>query len=577
MRVRQDDTVGDVQSLFDATRAGWDADLRTARKRAGGFSGSRVPASLPGRVGVSSEMLESVFDFAPGAMSVSALDGCWLAINDAYCRMLGYERAELLGGGYGVVTHPDDVAEDRTFVAAAVRGVTDVLEREKRYLRKDGSVLWALVRSRVIRSTSGEALYFVSHIQDSSERRATQHLLDDSERTLRSVLDNSPEIMCVKSRDHRYTLVNREFAQRLGVSSEWIVGRSDSDLVPPARLEDIRAKDLQVLDGAHVPAEEELVTLGGQERVVVRTRFPLRDETGKIHGICITLTDVTEHRLEEHRKRDRLQCSELIYSALAQDRFVLHGQPIVHLASSKPARFELLIRMRNVRGGKELLAPATFLPGAERFDLIASIDEWVIDQAIELAAAGHRVTVNVSAKTISDPDQVARIDAAVLASGGPAENLIFEITETALADNLEAARSFATQMRDRGCAIALDDFGVGHGSFTYLRHLPIDYLKIDMQFVRDLLRDDDDRQVVEAIIGVAHQYKIETIAEGVEDDATLHELRRLGVDYAQGYLLGGPAPLTQCWSPPRNRRRGDNATTVEDSPHAALVEGETPR
>jgi EAL domain-containing protein (putative c-di-GMP-specific phosphodiesterase class I) len=129
-----------------------------------------------------------------------------------------------------------------------------------------------------------------------------------------------------------------------------------------------------------------------------------------------------------------------------------------------------------------------------------------------------------------------------------------------LADNLDAARSFATQMRDRGCAIALDDFGVGHGSFTHLRHLPIDYLKIDMQFVRDLLSNDDDRQVVDAIIGVAQQYEVETIAEGVEDDATLTELRRLGADYAQGYQLGRPTPLTQCWNPPRNRRRSDSST-----------------
>ena len=146
-----------------------------------------------------------------------------------------------------------------------------------------------------------------------------------------------------------------------------------------------------------------------------------------------------------------------------------------------------------------------------------------------------------------DPPQVDRIETAIVASGAAAENLIFEITETAVADNLDAARSFATRMRSLGCAIALDDFGVGHGSFTYLRHLPVEYLKIDMQFVRDLLSDEEDRQVVEAIVGVAHQFGIETIAEGVEDQATLEGLRAVGVDYAQGYLTGRPMPLAQCW------------------------------
>ena len=134
---------------------------------------------------------------------------------------------------------------------------------------------------------------------------------------------------------------------------------------------------------------------------------------------------------------------------------------------------------------------------------------------------------------------------------------MFEITETALADNLDAARTFAQRLRKLGCKFALDDFGIGHGTFTYLRQLPVDFLKIDIQFVRDLLGDAEARHVVQAIVGVAHQFGIETIAEGVEDQATLDELRRMGVDYAQGYFTGRPGPLPQLSGPPRNRRRGD--------------------
>jgi len=203
---------------------------------------------------------------------------------------------------------------------------------------------------------------------------------------------------------------------------------------------------------------------------------------------------------------------------------------------------ELLIRMRKA-DGDELGAPGEFLPCAERFDLIQSVDRWVIARAVEFAAAGHCVEVNLSAKTICDPIQVTWIERTIRASGAPPKNLIFEITETAAAENLTAATEFAERLRKPGCAFALDDFGVGHGSFTYLRHLPVDYLKIDIQFVRNLLTDADDQQVIRAIIGVAKQFDIKTIAEGVEDEATLKKLLQMGVDYAQGYHIGRPMPL----------------------------------
>jgi PAS domain S-box-containing protein len=506
---------------------------------------------------MSDEVLRSAFDRSPSGMSVVALDGQWLQVNDAYCRMLGYERAEVLNVLFGDITHPDDVAEERGFVAAALAGDIDSLEREKRYVGKDGSIRWARVRTELVRDHAGEPLYFVAHVQDISERRAAQDLLRDSERTLRSVIDNTPSIICVKDRDHRYRLVNREFEDWCGAPSDAIVGHTAEEMPWRTHVAGGWAKDQSVLDRGDLIQEEETMPSDGQERVYLTTRFPLLDENGDIRAVCTTSTDITERRREEQFKRERLQCSEMVYSALAQDRFVLHGQPITHLASMQPAKVELLIRMLKVRGGQELLAPGAFLPAAERFDLITVIDEWVIDRAIELAAAGHRVSVNVSAKTISDGRQVGRIAEAVIASGAPAESLIFEITETALADNLEAAGRFAMRMRELGCAIALDDFGVGHGSFTYLRHLHIDYLKIDMQFVRDVLGSEEDRQVVQAIIGVAHEFKIETIAEGVEDPATLEELRRMGVDYAQGYWIGRPMPLSHYWTPPRNRRQGD--------------------
>jgi PAS domain S-box-containing protein len=515
---------------------------------------SILPAgSLVDSLRARGDVLRSAFERSPNGMSVVGLDGRWLMINDAYLRMLGYRREEIAQASFCDFTHPDDVDVDRQFMAAAIAGELDSHDREKRYVCKNGSILWARTRGELIRDEAGEPLYFVSHVQDVSERRAAEQQLRDSERTLRSVIDNTPSMMSVKDSDFRYQLVNREFEKFFGVSSDWIVGRTDANILPASAIEGIHAADRLVLGGQTIQ-EEETVVRKGQKRVFLTTRFPLLDEQGEIRSVCVASTDVTERRQEEHARRERLQCAGLIYSALAQDRFVLHGQPIVNLSAMQPTKVELLIRMVKVRGGAELLAPADFLPAAERFDLIQVIDEWVIDRAIDLAAVGHRVAVNVSAKTISDPGLVDRIEQAIISSGAPPHNLVFEVTETAVADNLDAARTFAMRLRKRGCALALDDFGVGHGSFTYLRQLPVDYLKIDIQFIRHLLSDEEDRKVVQAIVGVAHQFGIETVAEGVEDEATLNELRAMGVDNAQGFWIGRPVPLEQLWDLPRNRR-----------------------
>jgi PAS domain S-box-containing protein len=515
-----------------------------------GASSASSPDAVDKRSGnrrLSDDVLRLAFDRSPMGIVVSGLDGKWLRINERCSQMLGYAEADLVGSTARDVTFQGDLLVDREFAAAALAGKRTSMERDKRYTRSDGSLLWTRVVVQLVRDEARQALYFVSFLQDISERHHAQDLLHDSERTLRAVIDNTPATISVKTRDFRYTLVNREFEQRHGVSSGRIVGHSDTEFLPAAEIDDIHARDLAVLDGGGSSQEEKTVVTEGQEQILLLTRFPLRDEAGVIHGVCTASTDITERRLSERAKRERLECSELVYSSLAEHRFVLHGQPIVHLESMTAATSELLIRMRKSRGADELIPPGSFLPAAERFGLIGVIDEWVLGRAVKLAGSGHRVSVNLSAKTVSDQSQVDQIEARVVAIGTAAENLTFEITETAVADDLDAARGFSIRMRKLGCGLSLDDFGVGHGSFTYLRHLPVDYLKIDAQFVRDLLGDDDDQQVVEAIIGVAHQFKIKTIAEGVENEATLAQLRRLGVDFVQGYLTGRPMPLAECW------------------------------
>jgi PAS domain S-box-containing protein len=499
----------------------------------------------------SDRLWATAFDRAPIGMSVLDLEGRWLRVNDAYCRMFGYERAELHDKTFADLTHPDDAAADREWMRRAAAGESTCLERDERCIARDGSVVWVHNRAEVICGDDGRPAYTLCLLQNITERRRSDLALQASERRMRSILDNTPGAVFVKGRDHRYQLVNRAFEQRFGAERGVILGRLDHEVLLPEVVALDRATDELVLRTGHPVEQEDVVPCDGEDRVFLTVKFPLREEGGEISAVCGIANDITDRRRREDELRDRLVWTDRIHAAVAHDRFVLYGQPIVNLASGEVEQAELLVRMVDHRGSQDLIPPAAFLPAAERFDLVAMIDLWVLARAVRLAAQGHCVEVNLSGKTISEPEHVAEIERLVVESGAPPENITFEITETAVARDMESARRFAERLRAVGCSFALDDFGVGFGAFTYLKHLSVDFLKIDIAFVRDLAGDESDRRVVESIVGVARVFGMRTIAEGVEDQATLELLAQLGVDYAQGYWIGRPAPLDELWPPDR--------------------------
>jgi EAL domain-containing protein (putative c-di-GMP-specific phosphodiesterase class I) len=171
--------------------------------------------------------------------------------------------------------------------------------------------------------------------------------------------------------------------------------------------------------------------------------------------------------------------------------------------------------------------------------LIYEIDLLVLRQAIELARRGRTVAVNVSALSLTDPRYLRLLEEAI-GSGLEPSLFNFEITETAAVANMGDAQDFARRIRDLGCSLSLDDFGTGFSSFTYLKHIPAQYLKIDIEFIHDLKRNPADRQLVRAIVAIAQGLGQKTVAEGVEDGETLELVREIGVDYAQGYHVGKP-------------------------------------
>jgi diguanylate cyclase (GGDEF)-like protein/PAS domain S-box-containing protein len=233
-----------------------------------------------------------------------------------------------------------------------------------------------------------------------------------------------------------------------------------------------------------------------------------------------------------------------IRSAISEERLVLHAQRIIALRRTLAVpMFELLVRMRDEHGN--LIPPSSFLPTAEQFGPIRDIDRWVLERALEFAARGNHVGVNLSARTLADPDLAARVVAELARTGARPEHVTFEFTETAAVSSMEDAHALTDSLCALGASVALDDFGTGFGTFVLLKHLPVTALKIDTEFVTGLSTSPADQRIVRAIVQIATEAGMATVAEGVQDAGALALLREYGVDYAQGYHIARPGPLPE--------------------------------
>ena len=210
--------------------------------------------------------------------------------------------------------------------------------------------------------------------------------------------------------------------------------------------------------------------------------------------------------------------------------------------------FEMLLRMVNEEG--QVLPPAAFLPAAERYNLSTKIDRWVISTAFqrfcnqpELLERLHLCSINLSGLSLGEMEFLKFINEQFEETNIPPEKICFEITETAVIANLTAATRFIKELKKLGCRFSLDDFGAGLSSFAYLKNLPVDYLKIDGTFVKNIIDDPIDHAMVKSINEIGHVMGIKTIAEFVENDAIKGILKEIGVNYAQGYGVSKPQPL----------------------------------
>ncbi|MGZ8903797.1 MAG: EAL domain-containing protein, partial [Methylobacter sp.] len=274
---------------------------------------------------------------------------------------------------------------------------------------------------------------------------------------------------------------------------------------------------------------------------------------------CYAAKDKGRNRVHVFRPDDEelamrhgeMQWVAKIHQGLEQNLFCLYGQPIVPLSKQEEGlHFETLVRYQDNKG--PIIPPGAFLPAAERYNLAAAMDRWVIRHMFEWLANDpdfltqlSLCSINLSGLSLSDETMLAYISEQFMEWAVPRHKICFEITETAAIANLSNATRFISHLREQGCLFSLDDFGSGLSSFAYLKNLPVDFLKIDGLFVKDVLDDKVDLAMVKSINEVGHIMGKKTIAEFVENQEIFNLLNELGVDYAQGFGISKPVPLDE--------------------------------
>ena len=546
------------------------------------------------------------FAQAPIGMALVDLDGGWRQVNQALCTMLRYAEADLLSATRDQLTHADDLGTDMEQVEALIAGEIDHCEMEKRFLDARGEVVWTTVSRSLVRDDdSGEPLYFIAQVQDVTERRQFEaklsHLADHdaltglfNRRRLEHELDRQvalterytagavlmmldldnfkyvndtlghamgDELIVRVANALRERLRDTDVIARLG-GDEFAIVLPETDIgsakiLATGLLETI-AHDGVVLDAERAIQVSASIGITAIEPGVLRTPAEL------MMNADVAMYDAKEAgrgRYSVHdpsgdnagRLTDTVTWAQAIRNALAEDRFVLYQQPILDLRTNEIARHELLLRMIAEDG--EHVEPATFLYIAERFGLVQEIDAWVVRRAVALVAEqaklGRRLDleVNLSGLSMTSPDVLATIESELVESRIDPSCLTFEISETAAIVNIQKARAFAERIAELGCGFALDNFGAGFGSFYYLKHLPFDVLKIDGEFVRNLSDSVKDQAVVKSLARIATELGKQTVAGFVEDAETLELVRLYGVDFAQGFHIGVPEPVST-WLPP---------------------------
>lgn len=535
------------------------------------------------------DLLQAVVDASPLAILTLDLEGivrCW---NPAAERLFGWSAAEAIGRPPVFV--PASKQQEFATAFARARQGEAITGLERRRQRKDGTFVDVSISTAPLRDQAGRITAVLAMLQDISERkhqeRHIQHLtLHDPltdlpnrsyfqaelERAVARAAPRSTAALLVADVDG-LRLCNESLGHcagdellaqlagllRAGAGPRAFVARLDGDQFG-ILLEDPgpdggrrRANELhrRVL-GAWLPAGDRewqvsistgAVVLDGRlSAATVRTLADLALAQAKAAGRG-RLVFLEPSSFPEFLRNNHSVWVTRLQGALRESRFLLHYQPVVRLNDGATEHFEALIRLRETDG--RLVSPHAFLPAAERCGLSPQIDRWVCDSALDAVTRRRdlRVFVNLSGVSLGSDEFRDDLAWRLREAGDAARRLGFEVTESAAIPDLGRARTWMGELKKLGCRFALDDFGVGFAAFSYLRALPVGFLKIDGSFIRSLEADPASRDMVRAIAAVARALGMRVIAECVEDEAAVPILRQAGVELGQGFLWGRPAEL----------------------------------
>ncbi|MEH3054786.1 MAG: EAL domain-containing protein [Patulibacter minatonensis] len=544
------------------------------------------------------DRIRTVFQKAPLPMAMLGASGAISDVNDEFCALVGRSRTALLGRPIAALLDPRDRETLHAVLPGLLAGERESSTVEARLHARDEapSACEIHLTGRDPHDAEGTVIVQIvdrseRHQYDAQLRYLSGHdtltgLLNRArfEETVEAHLENCTRFayegaMLLVDIDHfrevndvhGRTAGDRQLVEltgllQRGLDGSAVVARLERDEFAVLLTEGDRSDALEAGERLRNAAHDH----ARAARATRRPAFTLSIGVAPITPETPTPADVivlAEHAVAraKHAGRDRVLAPELIASeragrsgkpsqtaigrlrsAIREERFELHAQPIVRLADDAVSQYELLVRMRDEDG--ELVPPGAFLPLAEHYGLVGEIDAWVARTAIDALGGVDRdvlFQLNLSGRSLGHPALLDGIADGLRAHSVAAKRLIFELTETAAIANLPLAAAFAERLRGLGCELALDDFGAGFGGLQYLKHLPCSYVKIDGEFIAGVAGSETDQVILEGILQITQRLGVKTVAEFVGDDACLRHLRSAGVDFAQGFYLGRPQPLSK--------------------------------
>ncbi len=541
----------------------------------------------------------SIFENAVEGIFQTSLDGHYLAANPSLARIYGYASPDELLGSYSDISRQlyTDERKRGEFIEE-MKKEGKVTDFEAQIRRKNGQVIWISENAREVRDEDGELLYYEGTVEDITARKHAQdQLLHDalhdrltglsnralfSDRMTRAFarLKRHPDtVFAVLFLDFdRFKNINDSLGHLAGDELLVMIARRLEGCLRPGDtvsrlggdefailLEDVRDQTYATLVAERVQSEmSNPFTLLGQEIfssasigiAIAHQGYQNPDDLLRDADMAMYRAKSlgkARHELFDSGMHTRavalLQLETDLRWAMERQEFELHYQPIVSLSSGKVTGFEALVRWRHPERG--LVSPAEFIPVAEETGWIVPIGAWVLETACEQLARWQEelsfspplfMSVNLSGKQFSQPDLTSFISDQLSRWNIAPENLKLEITESAIMENADSVTKRLHTLRDLGVKLALDDFGTGYSSLSYLHRFPLDTLKIDRSFVMRMQEGGENREIVRTIVALGRALNLDVIAEGIEDDVQLHDLRELGCKGGQGFLFSRPLP-----------------------------------